>query len=111
MIVEFVSMKCMKELYVEDTYFVEAWKVYKVPWIIDKTPYLDFHIPKVFLFKNQILCIPWSSLWLNIVREMHSEGFGGHFGVDKTTLLVNERYFWHSNNKDVKIFVECYRIC
>jgi hypothetical protein len=31
-------------------------------------------------------------------------------GIDKTTTLVKERYFWPSINKDVKKFVECCRI-
>jgi hypothetical protein len=98
--VEVVSLECMKELYAEDTDFVEAWKACKAPWSIDRTPYLDFHIQEGFLFKNQSLCIPWSSLWLNLVRELHSGGLGGHFGIDKTTMLVKERYFWPSINKD-----------
>jgi hypothetical protein len=45
-----------------------------------------------------------------IVKELHNGGLGGHFGIDKTTVLVKERYFWPSINKDVKIFVECCRI-
>jgi hypothetical protein len=83
--VEVVSLECMKELYAEDTDFAEAWKACKAPWSIDRTPYLDFHIQEGFLFKNQSLCIPQSSLQLNLVREMHSGGLGGHFGIDKTT--------------------------
>jgi hypothetical protein len=70
--VEVVSFACMKELYAEETYFAEAWKVCKAPWSIDRTLYLDFHIQEGFLFKNQSLCIPQSSLQLNLVRELHS---------------------------------------
>jgi len=44
---------------------------------------------------------------LNLVRDLHNGGLGGHFGVDKTTMLVKERYFCPSINKDVKKFVEC----
>jgi hypothetical protein len=49
-------------------------------------------------------------LRLNLVRELHSEGLGGHFHIDNTRSLVKERYFWPNINKDVKKFVECCRI-
>jgi hypothetical protein len=57
------------------------------------------------------LCIPRSSIRLNLIKELHSGGLGGHFGIDKTTSLVKERYFWPSFNKDVQNFVEGCRIC
>jgi hypothetical protein len=62
------------------------------------------------LFKNQNLCIPQRSLRLNLVREFHSGGLGGNFGVDMTTMLVKERYFWPIINKDVKNFIKGCRI-
>jgi hypothetical protein len=71
---------------------------------------LDFHIQEGFLFKNQNLCIPHSSLRLNLIRELHRGGLGVHFDINKTTTLVKEIYFWPSINKDVKKFVECYKI-
>jgi hypothetical protein len=37
---------------------------------------------------------------------MHSGGLGGHFGVDKTTTLVKERYFWPSIKKDFQKKIE-----
>jgi hypothetical protein len=40
-------------LYAEDKDFADAWKAYKAPWSIDRTPYLDFHLQECFLFKNQ----------------------------------------------------------
>lgn len=46
-----------------------------------------------------------------MVRELHSGGLDGHFGIDKTTMLVKERYFWPSINRDVKKFVERCRVC
>jgi hypothetical protein len=97
----------MKELYEEDVDVAEAWKVCKETWSIDMKPYLDFHIQEGFLFKNQNLCIPQTSLRLNLIRELHSRGLGGNFGFDKTTMLVKERLFCHSINKDVRKFVEC----
>jgi hypothetical protein len=63
------------------------------------------------LFKNKQLCIPRSSIWLNLIKWLHSGGLGRHFGMDKTAPLVKERYFWPSFNKDVRNFVEVCRIC
>ena len=42
--VEVVGLECVKELYVEDSYFAAAWKACREPWSMDRTPYLDYHI-------------------------------------------------------------------
>jgi hypothetical protein len=91
MSVEVVSLNCLKTLYEEDTGFSEAWKECKETWSLDRTPYPDYHIQEEFLFKNQQLCIPKSSRWLNLIKELHSGGLGGHFGMDNTAALVKER--------------------
>lgn len=44
---------------------------------------------------------------LNLIKELHSGGLGGNFGMDKTTTLVKEKYFWPSINNDVRKFVKC----
>jgi hypothetical protein len=106
-----VSLECVKGLYEEDADFAEAWKACKEPWSLDQTPFLDYHIQEGFLFKNQQLCIPHSSLQLNLIRELHNGGLGGHCGMEKTTTLVKEQYFWPNINKDVRKFVECCRVC
>jgi len=106
----FVSRSYWLGMYAKDTYFARAWKACKVPWSIDRTPHLYFHIQEGFLFKNQRFFIPWSSFRLNLVRELHSGDLCGHFGIDKTITLVKEIYFWPSINKDVKKIVECCRI-
>lgn len=46
---------------------------------------------------------------LNLIKELHGGGLGGNFGVANTIMLVKDRYFWPSINKDVKKFFECYR--
>jgi hypothetical protein len=50
-------------------------------------------------------------MWLNLIRELHIGGLGGHCGMEKTTSLVKEWYFWPNINKDVRKFVECCSIC
>ena len=47
---------------------------------------------------------------MNLIKELHSGGLGGHFGMNKTATLVKERYFWPKFNKDVQKFVEGCRI-
>jgi len=109
--VEVVNLNCTKYLYEGDADFSIKWKACREPWSIDQTRYLDYHIQEGFLFKNQQLCIPQSSIRLNLIKELHSGGLGGHFGLDKTITLVKEIYFWPSLGKDVRRFVEGYRIC
>ena len=90
MSIEVVSLECMKEFDEEDENFAEFLKACKEPWSIYGTPYFYFDIQEGFLFKNQSLCLPWSSLCLNLVKKLHSGGFGRHFGVEKATTLVKE---------------------
>ena len=104
--IEVVGLECVKELYAKDSNFVAVWKACKEPWSMDITPYLEYHIQEGFLFKNHQLCIPQGSLRLNLVKELHNGGLGGHFGIDETTVLVKERYCWPSINMDVRKFVE-----
>ena len=50
----------------------------------------DFHVQDGFLFKGNQLCIPYSSLRLKIIRELHDEG---HVGRDKIFALIAGSYF------------------
>ena len=69
------------------------------------------HFHNDFLFKGTRLCIPKCSLRELIIKKLHSGGLGGHFGKDKTTLLVKEKYFWPSIYRDVSQFVKQSQIC
>ena len=109
--IEVVGLECVKELYAEDSDLSTTWKACREPWRMDRTPYLEYHIQERFLFKNHELCIPQGSLRLNTVKELHNRGLGGHFGIDKITMQVKERYFWPSINKDVRKLVEWCRVC
>ncbi|KAJ9566128.1 hypothetical protein OSB04_002094 [Centaurea solstitialis] len=68
----------------------------------------DFLIHDGFLFKGNQLCIPDSSLRLQIIKELHGEG---HVGRDRTLQLVQSSYFWPTMRKEVDRFVKRCKIC
>ncbi|XP_035835681.1 uncharacterized protein LOC118483966 [Helianthus annuus] len=68
----------------------------------------DFLVHDGFLFKENQLCIPNSSLRLQIIKELHGEG---HVGRDRTLRLVQSSYFWPTMRRDVDRFVRRCRIC
>ncbi|KAK1425688.1 hypothetical protein QVD17_21043 [Tagetes erecta] len=68
----------------------------------------DFLVQDGFLFRGNQLCIPDSSLRLQIVKELHGEG---HVGRDRTLQLVQSSYFWPTMRKEVDRFVKRCRIC
>ncbi|GKC98435.1 putative nucleotidyltransferase, ribonuclease H [Tanacetum coccineum] len=57
----------------------------------------DFFLHNGFLFKGNQLCIPDSSLRLQIIKELHGEG---HVGRDRTLQLVQASYFWPTMRKE-----------
>ncbi|GJT07733.1 putative reverse transcriptase domain-containing protein [Tanacetum coccineum] len=69
-------------------------------------PYFFLH--NGFLFKGNQLCIPDSSLRLQIIKELHGEG---HVGHDRTLQLVQASYFWPTMRKEVDRYVKRCRVC
>ncbi|GJT75460.1 putative reverse transcriptase domain-containing protein [Tanacetum coccineum] len=57
----------------------------------------DFFLHNGFLFIGNQLCIPDSSLCLQIIKELHGEG---HVGRDRTLKLVQASYFWPTIRKE-----------
>ncbi|XP_026434908.1 uncharacterized protein LOC113332594, partial [Papaver somniferum] len=78
----------IKEIYAEDGDFKSLWE--QCSSLVHG--FDDFLIQDGFLFKGNRLCIPNGSLRLHLIRELHGSGLGGHFGKDKTIVLVEERY-------------------
>jgi Integrase zinc binding domain len=50
----------------------------------------DYLLQDDYLFFENLLCIPNTSLRFSIVQELHKQG---HFGAKKTLHLVRERFF------------------
>ncbi|GJU68375.1 putative nucleotidyltransferase, ribonuclease H [Tanacetum coccineum] len=68
----------------------------------------NFFLHDGFLFKGNQLCIPDSSMRLQIIKELHGEG---HVGHDRTLQLVQASYFWHTMRKEVDRYVKRCHVC
>ena len=42
----------------------------------------------------------------NLIKEKHSGGLAGHFGIYKILGLLKEKYYWPQMYKDVQKFVK-----
>lgn len=91
-----------KEMYSEDTYFGPVMQE-----VLSGQRY-DYQVQDGFLFKGLQLCIPDCSLREKVVAELHSLG---HFGRDKSIVLVESKYFWPKLRRDVTRHVERCQVC
>ncbi|XP_056853604.1 uncharacterized protein LOC130502881 [Raphanus sativus] len=55
-----------------------------------------------FLFFENRLCVPNSSLRDLFVKEAHAGGLGGHFGVAKTLNVMQDHFYWPHMRRDVE---------
>nr|XP_023887116.1 uncharacterized protein LOC111999228 [Quercus suber] len=55
-----------------------------------------------YLFRENKLCVPNSSMRELLVREAHGGGLMGHFGVRKTLDVLHEHFFWPKMKRDVE---------
>ena len=106
-----MGIDSLKNLYVDDPYFGEAYKVCLTisnSYCID---FVDYLIQDGLLFKGSHLYIPKCSMRTNIIQEKHYGIMGGHFGIDKTLDIVKRSYHWPKMINDVKKFVQSCTIC
>ncbi|GJS31035.1 transposon ty3-I gag-pol polyprotein [Tanacetum coccineum] len=99
---EIIGFEQLKDLYAYDEDFKQIWENKIVP------PYLKID---GYLFFDNRLCIPRTSLREQLIKELHGGGLGGHFGRDKTLAMVEERYYWPHLRRDVGKFVAKCLIC
>lgn len=86
------------DLYETDSFFAAIWR----DLALNKR--YDFSLVDGFIFKDNRLCVPESSLRLQIIKELHGEG-ERHIGRDRTLKLVTDSYFWPTLRRDVERFV------
>ncbi|KAF7831615.1 Transposon Ty3-G Gag-Pol polyprotein [Senna tora] len=95
-------IKYKQELYAHDSDFADLYHACK------NAAFNKFYRHDGFLFKNKQLCIHVCSVREMLVRESHSGGLMGHFGVQNTLDILNEHFYWSNMRKDVeKICAKC----
>lgn len=67
-----------------------------------KHPKGDFLVEEGFLFKGTRLCIPKCSTCELLIREVHGGSLAGHYGENKTIILLRKHYYWPGMDKDVQ---------
>ena len=79
----------IKHLYANDPFFGEIFAKCTTQKGFD-----DFYLHKGFLFKQNKLCIPDSSLRKLLMKESHVGGLMGHFGRENTYAMISTHYYW-----------------
>ena len=87
----------IKDLYASDNFFGPIFAKCTLEKGFD-----DFYLHKGFLFKQNKLCIPESSLRLLLLQEAHGGALMGHFGRDKTYAMLSTHYYWQKMKRDVE---------
>ena len=82
-----LGFEYIKELYVDDLDFANVFNA------CEKVAFDKFYRHDGFLFRENKLCVPKSSLRELLVREAHGGGLMGHFGIAKTTFHSKVRAF------------------
>jgi hypothetical protein len=109
--VNVLGLEHLKDVYVEDTDFKEAYEACQNQVFRDRSPWMDFMLQEGLLFKGNKLCIPKFSMRENLLKEKHSGGLAGHFGNDKTYSQFSNFYYWPRMRADVQKFVGKCQIC
>ena len=86
----------IKELYVNDHDFANIYSA------CENVAFGKFYRHDGYLFRENRICVPKCSMRELLVREAHSGGLMGHFGVAKTLDVLIEHFFWPNMRKDVE---------
>ena len=70
--------------------------------VCEKATFGKFYRLDGYLFIENRLCVPNSSMCELLVREAHGGGLKGHFGVRKTLDVLHEYFFWPKMKCDVE---------
>ena len=109
--IQVLGFEHLKDLYQADTDFKEAYEACQNPVLRNKIPWLDYNLQEELLFRGGPLCIPDCSMRENLVREKHSGGLEGHFGINKTLEQLGHFYYWPKMSRDVQRYVTRCKVC
>jgi len=71
----------------------------------------EYTLQDGYLFQNNRLCIPKTSLREFLIWETHAGGLNGHFGRNKTILAIEDQFFWPGLKRHVAQIVARCKIC
>jgi hypothetical protein len=91
-----LGFEYVEELYVNDDDFASVFVA------CEKAAFGKFYRIDGYLFRENRLCVPNSSMRELLVREAHGGGLMGHFGVRKTLDVLHEHFFWPKMKRDVE---------
>jgi hypothetical protein len=91
-----LGFEYVKELYVNDDDFASVFAA------CEKAAFGKFYRIDGYLFRENRLCVPNSSMRELLVREAHGGGLMSHFGVRKTLDVLHEHFFWPKMKRDVE---------
>ncbi|RVW85617.1 Transposon Ty3-G Gag-Pol polyprotein [Vitis vinifera] len=91
-----LGFEYVKELYANDDDFASVYGA------CEKTSFGKFYRLDGYLFRENRLCVPNSSMRELLVRKAHGGGLMGHFGVRKTLDVLHEHFFLPKMKRDVE---------
>lgn len=101
-----VGFELIKGLYSNDEDFRGTWDE------IETKPHRgEFLLLDGYLFKGNRLCIPKTSLRIQLIKEVHAGGLSAHLGRDKTIASMESRFYWPQLKRDVGSFVRKCVVC
>ncbi len=83
---KFLGMDVLKDLYEHDSDFSTLWHA------CEHGGFEKYYRMNGYLFKHNRLCVPECSMREVLVRESHSGGIMGHFGVTKTYETLSQHF-------------------
>ncbi|KAK1602327.1 hypothetical protein QYE76_048161 [Lolium multiflorum] len=99
--VKIPGLEVLCDLYATDHDFAEPYRLCVIGKAWEK-----YHIHDGFLFRANKLCVPESSVRLLLLQESHAGGLMGHFGREKTLLMLADHFYWPKMRRDVDRYVK-----
>lgn len=66
---------------------------------------------RINLFRSSVIVIDNKERTEEILKEFHSDPLGGHQGIKRSLLKIQQKYSWESMSRDVKNYVRNCELC